>query len=86
MKVERLQQSGFPPAVCVGLNLNFFLFGLYYFIMFSSLFVSKVHILSLSNRVPGLWIQAWTPLTVPVKQIQFPEYNRRSGLSLITAE
>lgn len=35
MKVERLQQSEFPSAVCVDLNSHFFLFGLYYFIKFS---------------------------------------------------
>lgn len=35
LKVERLQQSEFPSAVCVDLNFYFFLFGLYNFIMFS---------------------------------------------------
>lgn len=57
---------------------------LFYYVF--SIFVSKVYILSLSNRVPWLRIQAWTPLTVQVKQIQFPEYDRRSRLSLIIAE
>lgn len=35
MKVEGFQQSEFPSAVHVDLNFYFFLFGLYYFIMFS---------------------------------------------------
>lgn len=86
MKVERLQQSKSPSAVCVDLNFLFlFVWASLFHYVFSP-FVSKVYILTLSNQVSELWIQAGTPLTAPVKQVQFPEYNRRSGLSLIIAE